>query len=133
MNCNGEAHTICTNQMNFQAPADDKLVITPNGLCSMGKERFKKTSLCHCQNAVFCLLCKARMIQKKLHATKKLTVKQKTSSSNLCAPCKPKKGKIVGPLAMLLRNLQKFTVYHFQTIIFTEVNKSSEKAKHAAI
>jgi len=53
MNCNGEAHTICTKQMNFQAPADDKLVITPNDLCSMGKERFKKTPLCNCQNVVF--------------------------------------------------------------------------------
>ena len=27
MNCNGEAHTICTEQINFQMPSSDKLVI----------------------------------------------------------------------------------------------------------
>ena len=27
MNCNGEAHTICTEQINFQTPSSDKLVI----------------------------------------------------------------------------------------------------------
>ena len=27
MNCNGEAHTICTEQINFQTPLSDKLVI----------------------------------------------------------------------------------------------------------
>jgi hypothetical protein len=97
MNCNGEAHTICTKQLNFQAPADEKLVITPKDFCNMGKEHFKKTHLSHCQNVVFCLLYKARMIQKKLHPTKKLTIKQKVSSSDLGAPCKSKKGKIVGP------------------------------------
>jgi hypothetical protein len=56
MNCNGEAHTICTKQMNFQASADDKLVITPKDFCHMGKERFKKTPFSHHQNVVFCLL-----------------------------------------------------------------------------
>ncbi len=34
---------------------------------------------------------------------------------------------------MLLRNLQKLAAYHCQTIIFTTVDKTSEKAKHAAI
>jgi hypothetical protein len=47
MNCNGEAHTICTKQLNFQAPADDKLVITLKDFCHMGKELFKKTPLSH--------------------------------------------------------------------------------------
>ncbi len=43
-----------------------------------------------------------------------------------------KKGKI-GPSAVLLRNLRKLAAYHCQTIIFTTVDKISEKAKHAAI
>jgi hypothetical protein len=133
MNCNGEAHTICTEHLNFQAPADDKLVITPKDFCNMGKERFKKTPLSHHQNVVFCLLCKARMIQKKLHLTKKLTIKQKASSSDLGATRKSKKGKILGPSAALLHNLRKVAAYHCQTTIFTVVNKTSEKAKHAAI
>jgi hypothetical protein len=34
---------------------------------------------------------------------------------------------------VLLRNLQKLAAYHCQTIIFTTVDKTSEKAKHAAI
>ena len=39
MNCNGEAHTICTEQMNFQTPASEKLVITHLEFCYGGKER----------------------------------------------------------------------------------------------
>ena len=61
------------------------------------------------------------MIQKKLHPTKKLG-----------APRKTKKGK-VGPSAALLHNLRKVVAYHCQTIIFTMVDKTSEKAKHTAI
>jgi hypothetical protein len=121
MNCNGEAHTICTEQMNFQTPVSDKLVITHLDFSCVGRERYKKTPLAHRHNVVFCLLCKARMIQKKLHPTKKLG-----------APRKTKKGK-VGPSAALLRNLRKIAAYHCQTIIFTMVDKTSEKAKHAAI
>jgi hypothetical protein len=34
---------------------------------------------------------------------------------------------------VLLRNLQKLATYHCQTIVFTTVDKTSEKAKHAAI
>ena len=75
----------------------------------------------HRQNVVFCLLCKAQMIQKKRHLTKKLG-----------APCKTKKRKM-GPSAALLRNLCKVAAFHCQTIIFTMVNKTSEKAKHTAI
>jgi hypothetical protein len=61
------------------------------------------------------------MIQKKLHPTKKLGTPRKT-----------KKGKM-GPSAALLRNLHKVAAFHCQTIIFTMVNKTSEKAKHTAI
>ena len=61
------------------------------------------------------------MIQKKLHPTKKLG-----------PPCKPKKLKIMGPSAALLRNLRKVAAYHSQTIIFIMVDKTSEKAKHTA-
>ena len=62
------------------------------------------------------------MLQKKIHPTKKL--------GGVSAP--RKKGKI-GPPAVLLRNLRKLAAYHCQTIIFTTVDKTSEKAKHAAI
>ena len=121
MNCNGEAHTICTKQINFQTPASDKLVITHRDFCLMGKERYKKTPRAHRDKVVFCLLCKAQMLQKKMHPTKKLE----------SAPRK-KKGKF-GPPAVLLRNLRKLAAYHCQTIIFTTVEKTSEKAKHVAI
>jgi hypothetical protein len=70
MNCNGEAHNICTEQMNFQTPALDKLVITHLDFSYGGKERYKKTPRAHHQNVVICLLCKARMIQKIIHPTK---------------------------------------------------------------
>jgi hypothetical protein len=121
LNCNVEAHLICTEQMNFQTPALDKFVINPQDFSFGGKERFKKTPKHHRHQVVFCLLCKARMLQKKMHPTKKLK----------SAPRK-KKGKL-GPPAVLLRNLQKLAAYHCQTIIFTTVDKTSEKAKHAAI
>ena len=61
------------------------------------------------------------MLQKKMHPTKKLE----------SAPRK-KRGKF-GPPAVLLRNLRKLAAYHCQTIVFTTVDKTSEKAKHAAI
>jgi hypothetical protein len=61
------------------------------------------------------------MIQKQLHPTKKLG-----------APCKTKKGKI-GPTAALLHNLRKVAAYNCQTIIFTMVDKTSEKSKHTGI
>jgi len=63
------------------------------------------------------------MLQKKIHPTKKLGGKS--------APRKKKRK--IGPPAVLLRNLQKLAVHHCQTIIFTTVDKTSEKAKHAAI
>ena len=61
MNCNGESHTICTKQMNFQTPALDKLIISPRDFCYMWKEHYKKTPKSHRQNqnVVFCFLCKA--------------------------------------------------------------------------
>ena len=62
------------------------------------------------------------MLQKKIHAKNKL--------GGISAPRKNRK---IGPPAVLLRNLQKLAAYHCQTIIFTTVDKTSEKAKHAAI
>jgi hypothetical protein len=38
VNCNEKAQPICTEQMNFQTPALDKLVITQKDFCNMGKE-----------------------------------------------------------------------------------------------
>ena len=99
----------------------------------MGKERFKKTPTSKRQNVVFCLLCKACMIQKKFHPTQKLSLKKKLPSSDgsTGTPRQPKKGKIIGPSAGLLRNLHKVAAYHCQTIVFTVVNKTSDKTKHA--
>ena len=62
------------------------------------------------------------MIQKKLHPTKKLG-----------PPHKPKELKILGPSAALLGNLRKVAAYHSQTVMFTMVEKTSEKAKHTVI
>ncbi len=42
MNCNFEAHTICTEQMNFQTPAPDQLIIPHWDFSYGGKERYKK-------------------------------------------------------------------------------------------
>jgi hypothetical protein len=123
LNCNVEAHLICTEQMDFQTPALDKFVIDHHDFSFGGKERYRKTPHAHRHQVAFCLLCKARMLQKKMHPTKKL--------GGISAPRK-KKGKI-GPPAVLLRNLRKLAAYHCQTIIFTTVDKTSEKAKHAAI
>jgi hypothetical protein len=95
LNCNVEAHLICTEQMDFQTPALDKFVINHHDFSFGGKERYKKTPRKHRHQVVFCLLCKARMLQKKMHPTKKLE----------SAPRK-KKGKF-GPPAVLLRNLRK--------------------------
>jgi len=117
-----EAHLICTEQMNFLTPALDKFVINHRDFSFGGKERYRKTPHAHRDQVVFCLLCKARMLQKKIYPTKKL--------GGISAP--RKKGKI-GPPAVLLRNLRKLAAYHCQTIIFTTVDKTSEKAKHAAI
>ena len=41
--------------------------------------------------------------------------------------------KMTGPSTALLRNIRKVATYHSQTIIFTMVVKTSEKAKHTAI
>ena len=72
LNCNVEAHLICTEQMNFQTPALDKFVITHHDFSFGGKERYKKTPKHHRHTVVFCLLCKARMLQKKMHPSKNL-------------------------------------------------------------
>jgi hypothetical protein len=50
----------------------------------------------------------------------------------LGTPRKTKKMKM-GPSAALLHNLCKVAAYHSQTINFTMVDKTSEKAKHTAI
>ena len=126
-------NTVHTKQMDFQTLALDKFVITQKDFNNMGKERFKKTPTSKCQKVVFCLLCKARMIQKKLHPTQKLAHKKKMPSSDVGTPRQPKKGKIVGPLAGLLPKLRNAAAYHCQTIVFTVVNKNSDKTKHARL
>ena len=129
INCNKEAHTICTKQMDFQTPVLDESDITQNDFNNTEKERFKKMLTSKRHNIVFCLLCKA------LHPTKKLALKKKSPSSDEGSgiPRQPKEGKIIGPSAGLLRNLHKVAAYHCQTIVFTVINKTSDKAKHAWI
>jgi hypothetical protein len=39
INCNCQAHKICTKQLSFQQPIDDNLVITLMNFSKMGKER----------------------------------------------------------------------------------------------
>ena len=41
INCNCDAQAICTEQMDFQTPASDKLVITHLDFCHGGKECYK--------------------------------------------------------------------------------------------
>ncbi len=65
LNCNVDAHLICTKQFNFQTPALDKFVIDHRDLSGGGKERYRKTPMAHRDQVVFCLLCKARMLTKK--------------------------------------------------------------------
>jgi hypothetical protein len=123
----------CIEMLNFQAPAEDQLVITPRDFGAMEQYCFKNLPVAHHEFVVVCCLYKARMIQKKIHPTKYLGVKQKAASLDISTPCKPKKGKSTGLLAAALRNLRKVAAYHCQSIIFTTVNKSSEKVKHSAI
>ena len=47
LNCNVEAHLICTEQMNFQTPALDKFVINHRDFSFGGKERYRKTPHAH--------------------------------------------------------------------------------------
>jgi hypothetical protein len=130
---NRQAHKWCIETLNSQAPAKDQLVIVPRDLGTMWQYCFKYLPVVHCQFVVFYHLCKAQMIQKKLHPTKNLRVKQKAPSLDISAPHKPKKGESTGPLAAVLRNLHKVAAYHCQSIIFTTVNKCLEKVKHTAI
>jgi len=53
MNCNGEGHTICTEQMNFHTPALDKLVITHLDFCYGGKERYENAP---CSSSECCIM-----------------------------------------------------------------------------
>jgi hypothetical protein len=43
INCNCQAHKICTEQLSFQRPVDDNLVIALKDFSKMGKERIKNT------------------------------------------------------------------------------------------
>jgi hypothetical protein len=80
INCNCQAHKICTKQLSFQQPVDDNFVITSKDFSKMGKERFKRTPVLKKQDVVFCLLCKARISQVKVHGSKVQLIKN--------TPCK---------------------------------------------
>ncbi len=62
INCNRQAHKICTKQLSFQQPINDNFVITSKDFSKMGKEQSKKTPVSEKQDVVFCLLCKARIL-----------------------------------------------------------------------
>ncbi len=59
INCNCQAHKICTEQLSFQQPVDDNFFITSKDFSTMGKEQLKKTPVLEKQDVAFCLLCKA--------------------------------------------------------------------------
>jgi hypothetical protein len=79
----------------------------------------------------FCILCQASITQKKPHPTKKLTSKKNLSQVKIGAS--RKKGKPVSPSATVLCHLCKVAMYHCQEIIFTLVNKMTDKKKYTAI
>jgi hypothetical protein len=104
INCNCQAHKICTQQLSFQQPVDDNFVITLKDFSKMGKEQLKKTLVLEKQNVVFCLLCKAEMLQVKVHGSKVQSIKN----------TRHKKTKMSTPSAVILRGLRRFAAYHCQ-------------------
>jgi hypothetical protein len=80
INCNRQAHKICTKQLSFQKSVDDNFVITSKDFSKMGKERLKKTPVSEKQDVVFCILCKAQILQVEVHGSKVQTIKN--------TPCK---------------------------------------------
>ncbi len=89
----------------------------------MGKKQFKKTPAMDKQNVLFCILCKARIQQVKLHGSKLQTIKN--------AP--RKKSKISAPSAAILSGLRKLAAYHCQVQIFTTYNKVTNMLKFGFI
>ncbi len=75
INCNCQAHKIRTEQLSFQQPVDDDLVITSRDFSKMGKEQLKKTLVREKQDVVFCILCKACILQVKVHGSKVQSIK----------------------------------------------------------
>jgi hypothetical protein len=82
INCNCQAHKICTKQLSFQQPVDDDFVITLKDFSKMGKERLKKTPVSEKQDVVFCLLCKAQILQVKVHGSKVQSIKNTLRKKN---------------------------------------------------
>ena len=89
----------------------------------MGKEWLKKTPVREKQDVVFCLLCKAQILQVKVHGSKVQSIKNSPG----------KKTKISVPSAVILRGLRKLAAYHCQVQIYTTYNKVSNKLKFGFI
>jgi hypothetical protein len=83
----------------------------------MGKEQLKNTLALEKQDVVFCLLCKAQILQVKVHGSKVQSIKN--------TPCK--KMKMSMPSAIIHRGLRKLAAYHCQVQIYTTYNKVTNK------
>ncbi len=82
INCNHQAHKICSKQLSFQQPVNNNFVIISRDFSKMGKERLKKTPVLEKQDVVFCLLCKEQILQVIVHGSKVQSIKN--------TPCKKK-------------------------------------------
>jgi hypothetical protein len=79
----------------------------------MGKEQLKKTPVRETQDDVFCILCKARILQVKVHGSKMQSIKNTPS----------KKTKIGALSTVILRELRKLAAIHCQVQIYITYNK----------
>ncbi len=89
----------------------------------MGKELLKKTPVSEKQDNVFCLLCKAQILQVKVHGSKVQSIKNTPH----------KKTKMSMTSAVILRGLRKLAAYHCQVQIYTTYNKVIDKLKFGFI
>jgi hypothetical protein len=71
----------------------------------------------------FCLLCKAQIVQVKVHGSKVQSIKN--------TPCK--KTKISTSSAAIHKGLRKLAAYHCQIQIYTTYNKVTNKLKFGFI
>jgi hypothetical protein len=71
----------------------------------------------------FCILCKARILEVKVHGSKVQAIKNTPR----------KKSKISAPSAIILRGLRKLAAYHWQVQIYTTYNKVTIKLKFGFI
>jgi hypothetical protein len=89
----------------------------------MGKERLKKTPVLEKRDVVFCLLCKAQILQVKVHGSKVQSIKNTLQQ----------KMKMSSTSAVILRKSRKLAAYHCQVQIYITYNKDTDKLKFGFI